>query len=216
MAQRNTYREDEALEEQINLKDILRIGAYLKPYKADVFRILTVVIFMSCIAVSIPYMTKIMIDQIIPAGDMTGLLRWMFEQSAVNVVKQYKLPQEYKKALSFVMDYIEKNSFILNSIYDSVGLEEMKLFLYPDIQKIIRTCIDSKEKELHLHVKEEFKSFICNLYTEGFTGTLLRQIKSPEKLSREEAISYYSLILNVSLPAILKSAPGQKHTQPET
>ena len=149
-------------------------------------------------------------------GDMTGLLRWMFEQSAVNVVKQYKLPQEYKKALSFVMDYIEKNSFILNSIYDSVGLEEMKLFLYPDIQKIIRTCIDSKEKELHLHVKEEFKSFICNLYTEGFTGTLLRQIKSPEKLSREEAISYYSLILNVSLPTILKSAPGQKHTQPET
>ena len=149
-------------------------------------------------------------------GDMTRLLGWMFEQSAVNVVKQYKLPQEYKKALSFVMDYIEKNSFILNSIYDSVGLEEMKLFLYPDIQKIIRTCIDSKEKELHLHVKEEFKSFICNLYTEGFTGTLLRQIKSPEKLSREEAISYYSLILNVSLPAILKSAPGQKHTQPET
>lgn len=149
-------------------------------------------------------------------GDMTGLLHWMFEQSAVNVVKQYKLPQEYKKALSFVMDYIEKNSFILNSIYDSVGLEEMKLFLYPDIQKIIRTCIDSKEKELHLHVKEEFKSFICNLYTEGFTGTLLRQIKSPEKLSREEAISYYSLILNVSLPTILKSAPGQKHTQPET
>ena len=74
MAQRNTYREDEALEEQINLKDILRIGAYLKPYKADVFRILAVVIFMSCIAVSIPYMTKIMIDQIIPAGDMTGLL----------------------------------------------------------------------------------------------------------------------------------------------
>lgn len=76
MAQRNTYREDEALEEQINLKDILRIGAYLKPYKADVFRILAVVIFMSCIAVSIPYMTKIMIDQIIPAGDMTGLLIW--------------------------------------------------------------------------------------------------------------------------------------------
>ena len=149
-------------------------------------------------------------------GDMTGLLHWMFEQSAVNVVKQYKLPQEYKKALSFVMDYIEKNSFILNSIYDSVGLEEMKLFLYPDIQKIIRTCIDSKEKELHLHVKEEFKSFICNLYTEGLTGTLLRQIKIPEILSREEARSDNCLILNVSLPAILKSAPGQKHTQPET
>ena len=31
MAKRNTFREDEELEEQINLHDILRIGVYLKP-----------------------------------------------------------------------------------------------------------------------------------------------------------------------------------------
>ena len=30
MAKRNTFREDEELEEQINLHDILRIGVYLK------------------------------------------------------------------------------------------------------------------------------------------------------------------------------------------
>ena len=29
MAQRNTYREDEELEEQINFRDILRVGKYL-------------------------------------------------------------------------------------------------------------------------------------------------------------------------------------------
>lgn len=32
MAKRNTFREDEELEEHINLHDILRIGVYLKPY----------------------------------------------------------------------------------------------------------------------------------------------------------------------------------------
>ena len=31
MAQRNTYREDEELEEQINFRDILRVGKYLNP-----------------------------------------------------------------------------------------------------------------------------------------------------------------------------------------
>ena len=36
MAKRNTFREDEELEEQINLHDILRIGVYLKPYMARV------------------------------------------------------------------------------------------------------------------------------------------------------------------------------------
>ena len=42
MAQRNTYREDEELEEQINFRDILRVGKYLKPYMAQVARILAV------------------------------------------------------------------------------------------------------------------------------------------------------------------------------
>lgn len=74
MAQRNTYHEDEELEEQVNLHDIMRVGAYLRPYRADVLRILAVVIFMSGISVAVPYMTKVIIDQIIPAGDTKGLL----------------------------------------------------------------------------------------------------------------------------------------------
>ena len=61
MSQRNTYREDEELEEQINFRDILRVGKYLKPYMAQVARILVVVISMSCIVVAVPYLTKIMI-----------------------------------------------------------------------------------------------------------------------------------------------------------
>ena len=70
MAQRNTYREDEELEEQINFRDILRVGKYLKPYMAQVARILVVVISMSCIVVAVPYLTKIMIDEAIPMEDI--------------------------------------------------------------------------------------------------------------------------------------------------
>lgn len=73
MAQRNTYREDEELEEQINFRDILRVGKYLKPYMAQVARILVVVISMSCIVVAVPYLTKIMIDEAIPNKDLGEL-----------------------------------------------------------------------------------------------------------------------------------------------
>jgi len=73
MAQRNTFREDEELEEQINLHDILRIGVYLKPYMARVVRILAVVVMMSCISVVVPYLTKAMIDSAIPAKNLTLL-----------------------------------------------------------------------------------------------------------------------------------------------
>ena len=73
MAKRNTFREDEELEEQINLHDILRIGVYLKPYKARVIRILAVVVMMSCISVVVPYLTKVMIDSAIPSKNLTLL-----------------------------------------------------------------------------------------------------------------------------------------------
>ena len=71
MAQRNTCREDEELEEQINFTTSLRVGKYLKPYMAHVVaRILVVVISMSCIVVAVPYLTKIMIDEAVPNKDL--------------------------------------------------------------------------------------------------------------------------------------------------
>ncbi|OZG59244.1 multidrug ABC transporter ATP-binding protein [Bifidobacterium myosotis] len=80
MAQRNTFREDEELEESINLHDILRIGTYLRPYFGKVARILAVVILMSGIIVVVPYLTKIMIDEAIPNKDyaLLGMLAGLF------------------------------------------------------------------------------------------------------------------------------------------
>ena len=73
MAQRNTFRDDEDLEEKINLRDIARVGVYLKPYKARVVRILIVVAAMGCINVVEPYLTKIMIDNAIPTKNLALL-----------------------------------------------------------------------------------------------------------------------------------------------
>ena len=72
-AQRNTFKEDEELEEQISLRDIARIAQYLKPYGRQLAVILAAVMSMGAIAVATPYLTKIIIDQIIPNRDKPGL-----------------------------------------------------------------------------------------------------------------------------------------------
>ncbi|MCH4160395.1 MAG: ABC transporter ATP-binding protein/permease [Bifidobacterium sp.] len=72
--QRNTFREDEELEEQINFRDIMRVGVYLKPYIGQVMKILAVVVLMSSILVAVPYLIKIIIDSVIPNKDITQLL----------------------------------------------------------------------------------------------------------------------------------------------
>ena len=73
MAQRNTFRDDEDLEEKIDMRDLARVGVYLKPYMARVVWILIVVAVMGCINVVEPYLTKIMIDGAIPTKNLALL-----------------------------------------------------------------------------------------------------------------------------------------------
>ena len=92
--QRNTFREDEELEETINLRDLARVGGYLKPYLGRVARILAVVVTMSAILVTVPYLTKIMIDQAIPNNDLTTLFSLAGVMLALIIV--YELCLRYR------------------------------------------------------------------------------------------------------------------------
>ena len=91
MAQRNTYRDDEELEERINLHDILRIGVYLKPYLARIVRILCGIVMMSCIAVAVPYLTKIVVDEVIPHKDLRTLSLLVVAMGVLIVIYEFGL-----------------------------------------------------------------------------------------------------------------------------
>ncbi|WP_419024697.1 TetR/AcrR family transcriptional regulator C-terminal domain-containing protein [Emergencia sp.] len=138
--------------------------------------------------------------------DIYALLKWMLEQEAVEVVKQFDLLIDYKDAILFVMDYVETNAHILNCAYDSMGRDEMKRFLCNDFYEIIRRLIDDMEKSLDLNVPEDFKQFVCNLYMEALAGTLIDAFKNRGNNDREKMLKYLSLVLHTSLPETLKQA----------
>ena len=60
--------------------------------------------------------------------DIYALLKWMLEEEAVNVVKQFDLLVDYRKAVVFVMHYVRENKHLLCCTYDSMGRDEMKRF----------------------------------------------------------------------------------------
>ncbi len=138
--------------------------------------------------------------------DIYALLKWMLEQEAVEVVKQFDLLIDYKDAILFVIDYVETNAHILNCAYDSMGRDEMKRFFCNDFYEIIRRLIDDMEKSLHLNVPEDFKQFVCNLYMEALAGTLIDSFKNRGNNDREKMLKYLSLVLHTSLPETLKQA----------
>ena len=135
--------------------------------------------------------------------DIYDLLKWMFEEEAVEVVKNFDLMEDYEKAIVFVMDYVEKNQYIINCAYDSMGRDGMKHFFYADFTELVTTIVEGAEKKAPLTLKPDFKKFVCAFYTEALAGTLVDWVKAKDRRSRQETITYISSIFKSSITAIL-------------
>ena len=139
--------------------------------------------------------------------DIYALLKWMLEQEAIEVVKNYDSYTDHEQILNFAMDYVDANAHILNCAYDSIGREEMKKFFCQDFLEIIRDLIDRIEAEEKLSVSDDFKDFITQLYTEALASMIVDWFKKRNVRTREETINYIMLIVRYSLPEVLRNAP---------
>lgn len=135
--------------------------------------------------------------------DIYGLLKWMLEQEAFEVVRQFDLLVDYKDAFDFVIDYVNENAYFLNCIYDSVGRDQLKRFFYKDFIGLIEKIIRDTEKKLGVTINDHYRQFLCNFYTEAIAGMLIDLFQNPDICDRDRTFEYFSVILNNSLPAVL-------------
>lgn len=135
--------------------------------------------------------------------DIYGLLKWMLEQEAFEVVRQFDLLVDYRDAFLFVISYVEQNSFFLNCIYDSVGRDELKRFFYQDFIGLIDRMVQETENGLSIHVSDSFRSFLCDFYTEAIAGMLINLFQKPDEYDKTELLDYISAIIHTSLPTVL-------------
>ena len=138
--------------------------------------------------------------------DIYGLMKWMLEEEAIEVVKQFDLLVDYREAILFVMDYVKTNKHLLCCAYDSMGRDEMKRFFYADFIGITHSVIDDTERQLGLQAEENFKVFLAHFYTEAIAGLLIDELTGKEQHDPEKAVEYLSVVLKAALPATLKSA----------
>ena len=141
--------------------------------------------------------------------DIYALVKWMLEQEAVELVKQFDLVVNYKEAILFILDYVEANKHILNCAYDSMGRDGLKRFLYQDFIAVMRSMIDGYERQLGVSVDEDFKQFAAGFYAEAVAGTLINVLQSHGKYDREAVTRDITLIFKSSIPAILSDRAGK-------
>ncbi len=137
--------------------------------------------------------------------DIYALLKWIFEDEAIEVVKHFDLAVEYEEAILFIMDYVEQNDYLINCAYDSIGRDELKRFFYIDFSEMVFGIMHIAENETGKVLDGEYKSFLCNFYTEALVGILVEWIKKHEADKRMQVIEYISVTIKSSLIAIVNT-----------
>lgn len=137
--------------------------------------------------------------------DTRDLLKWTFEQEAIDVVKSFDLLIEYEGAIIFVIDYLEKNQHFLNCVYDTVGQNELKRFLFNDFSGITRMIITGVEKNMGKEISEDFRKFLVYFYTDGMVGLLIEWLHGEIKYDKETEVRYIAELFRRTLPPLIQS-----------
>lgn len=133
------------------------------------------------------------------------LFKWMLEEEAVHVVKGIDIRKDYKKAILFVMDYIENNHDILGCAYDSIGREGLKDFFYDDFYEIVSTLVKSAEDEMELVLDEDFRDFLCKMYAGAIANMIIDYFYSKKHVDHEKIAGYITTIISASIYSSIKS-----------
>ena len=137
------------------------------------------------------------------------LLKWMLEQEAIDIVKNFDYVVDTEEVFRFIMNYIDENKHIINCAYDSMGHEEIKRFLYNDLISVMKSAINQGEEELNIHVDPAFKDFLAVFFTEAAAGIIIDWIKNKFQRDKEVVLQDMLLIFKISMPhKLLAKANG--------
>lgn len=137
-------------------------------------------------------------------ADIYALLKWMFEEEAVEVVKNFDIYTNPEEAIEFVIEYVEKNEHIINCAYDSIGREEMKNFFSSDFRGIISGLITDAEKSFGVTLDENYKKFLTNFYTEAFSGMLIDWVKDREFKDKKLTVEYVTKTVKSTIEGVMR------------
>jgi len=137
--------------------------------------------------------------------DVYDLLKWMLDQEAIDVIKNYNEHNAYEFALQFIINYVEENAYFLNSLYDSVSLDVIQHLFSQDFEIIGKQIINAAETEAGVEIPDDFKELLCNMYIESTCAIIVHGLRNPGKYDREKLIEYCKICIPPLLPTAIKA-----------
>ena len=135
--------------------------------------------------------------------DIYALLKWVLDEEAVNIVKHFDLLTNYEDAISFVMNYVSENKYIISCVDDAESLDEVKRFLFSDLSGVVLSVIESAEAQNNAIIDPEFKEFTSKFYTEAIISMLIDWLKNGKPETREKHIRFMTETISLAVESMI-------------
>ncbi|MGL4800013.1 MAG: ABC transporter ATP-binding protein [Cellulosilyticaceae bacterium] len=151
---RNTFDQDEALEQGFNMYHVKRLYGYMKPYMKPIVTCMVMMIVSSILGLLGPYIIKIALDEYIPNKDIAGLTRGtlLFTSSLVG--------------MSLIMRH---RIHAMGEVGQSI-LVDMRHDLFVNLQKLPFTYYDSRPHGKILVRVVNYINSLSDLLSNGFVN----------------------------------------------
>ncbi len=135
--------------------------------------------------------------------DIYALLRWIFEEEAVNIIRKFYLLNDYDEAIEFIYEYISENKDLLRNAYDAFGSVELSSFFHMSFVGLNESLIESVEQKMHKRLPERTREYLCEFLTEASAGLLLNIISGNMHFDRSKDMMPVSSIILASIVGVL-------------
>ena len=131
--------------------------------------------------------------------DIYDLLRWMFEDEAISLLRQQEGVLLWKEGLLQLFRYLEENRVVCLCALRSMGRDHIKRFFESDIYAIIHLTIEKLSEEIG--VQGNLDSFVdvetlTHFYVVALAGIVESWLLGEIDRTPEELIQFVDTILN--------------------
>lgn len=135
--------------------------------------------------------------------DIYALLRWIFEEEALGIIKRFDLINDYEEAVDFVSKYIDENRDLLRNAYDAFGSVELGRFFRMSFIGITASLIESVEQTMHKRLPDSVRDYLCEFLTEAAAGMFLSYISGYMSFDRTNIAKPVRSIVRASIVGVL-------------
>ena len=131
--------------------------------------------------------------------DIYDLVRWMFQQEAVSLLRQHDGALLWQEGLLQLLRYIEENRAVCRCALQSLGRSYISMFFRDDIHAIIHRTVDELHRQAHFLQAPGQGELLTQFYVIALAGVVESWVLEELKCSAEELVDFIDQLLTDQL-----------------